>query len=286
MVHLSDHAAVADPPGRSWLRGGFDSRVGLESAFAMPGANGESDQTELNSTTRVIALLRGAIIDGEFDPATKLRTEALAKRFGTSRSPVREALLALEREGLVEILPNRGAVVRHFDHRDLSELYELRCVLEPRVAARAASRIDAGGLDLLEQICVESERLSRRRSPPMASVLELDDRFHLAILGAADSRRLAEAMNSAFGIPHRLRWRFWSKPDLRARALAQHRQIMDALRTHNGRLANAAMELHLLDAYDVLDREFETEPAPQSGNSSRLDSHDTRRAPKGTLGSS
>jgi DNA-binding GntR family transcriptional regulator len=220
-------------------------------------SDGSSDAPALNNTTRVTAELRAAIVSGDLKPASRLRAEALAARFGTSRSPVREALLTLEREGLVEVLPNRGAVVRRFDHRDLTELYELRCILEPSVAARAASRIAAPALDELGEICERAEHLHERDSPPMSEVLGLDDRFHGVILVAADSRRLAEAMKGAVGIPHRFRALFWARPERRARALAQHREILAALKTGNDRLASASMRVHLLQAYDVLDREFD-----------------------------
>src|SRR6187200_3686539 len=94
------------------------------------------------SAIRVHRDLRHAILEGELAPGERLRAEALAGRFGTSRTPVREALLMLEREGLVDVLPNRGAIVRSFDADDLLDLYEVRSLIEPHAAARAATRID------------------------------------------------------------------------------------------------------------------------------------------------
>ena len=67
---------------------------------------------------RVRDLLEEAILEGELKPGERLRAEALAQRFGTSRTPIREALLQLEGQGLVEVEPNRGAVVRAFDRDD------------------------------------------------------------------------------------------------------------------------------------------------------------------------
>ena len=115
-----------------------------------------------NNTARVVEELRALILAGELEPAARLRADALAKRMGTSRTPVREALLVLEREGLVENLPNRGAVVCSFDADDLLDLYEVRGVLEPLSAARAAERITPEGVEQLTAICRDAEEAARR----------------------------------------------------------------------------------------------------------------------------
>src|SRR3954453_11736817 len=99
---------------------------------------------------RVGDLVEEAILEGEPKPGEPLRAEALAQRFGTSRTPIREALLQLEAHGLVEVEPNRGAVVRTFDRDDLQDLYEVRALIEPHAAARAATRIRSEALDRLE----------------------------------------------------------------------------------------------------------------------------------------
>src|SRR6476619_6448544 len=78
--------------------------------------------------------LPSAIHSVEFGPGQRLRTASLAKRFGSSRTPVREALVQLEGEGLVEIEPRRGALVRPFASADLIDLYEIRALLEPAAA--------------------------------------------------------------------------------------------------------------------------------------------------------
>src|ERR1700761_1180077 len=97
------------------------------------------------NTTRVQDQLREAILAGTLEPGTRLRAEAVAERLSSSRTPVREALLLLAREGLVEIEPRRGATVRAFDAADVSDLYEVRSLIEPHAAALAARRIDADG---------------------------------------------------------------------------------------------------------------------------------------------
>ena len=117
------------------------------------------------SAIRVHDALRAAILEGEIAPGARLRAEALAERFGTSRTPVREALLMLEREGLVSVEPHRGAIVRSFDAADLLDLYEVRALIEPHAAARAATRIDAEQLDAHAARCAARPSGAAPRSP-------------------------------------------------------------------------------------------------------------------------
>src|SRR4051795_6810596 len=114
-------------------------------------------QMAATSTGRVREQLQHAILEGVLKPGERLRAEALAQRYGTSRTPVREALLQLEAQGLVEVEPNRGAVVRAFDRADLLDLYEVRALLEPAAAARAATRIGEDDVARLQQLCDEAQ---------------------------------------------------------------------------------------------------------------------------------
>src|SRR5690349_14968347 len=84
--------------------------------------------------------VRDAITSGELLPGTRLREAALAKHFAISTTPVREALRRLDREGLVRLSPNRGAVVAEFDLREILDLFEVREVLECRAVRRAAGQ--------------------------------------------------------------------------------------------------------------------------------------------------
>src|SRR3954465_10850290 len=104
-------------------------------------------QMAATSTGRVREQLQHAILEGVLKPGERLRAEALAQRFGTSRTPIREALLQLEAHGLVEVEPNRGAVVKTFDRDDLRELYDVRALIEPHAAALAATRITAADVE-------------------------------------------------------------------------------------------------------------------------------------------
>src|SRR6201999_1561757 len=150
---------------------------------------------------RVRDLLEEAILEGELKPGERLRAEALAQRFGTSRTPIREALLQLEAQGLVEVEPNRGAVVKAFDAADLRDLYEVRALLEPAAAARAATRISGAQIAELERLCDDDA--------PVEEQIASNEAFHRTITAAAGSPRLSTAMRAASGIPRGFRSRFW-----------------------------------------------------------------------------
>jgi DNA-binding GntR family transcriptional regulator len=200
------------------------------------------------SAIRVHDELRHAILDGQLAPGERLRAEALAERFGTSRTPVREALVMLEREGLVALQPNRGAVVRPFDAEDLLDLYDVRALIEPRAAARAATRIGPDALARLHELC----RLAGRRGTSVADQIAYNEEFHRIIADAAQSPRLLAAMRGVAGIPRAFRAAFWANDQQRAQSLFCHRELVAALEGRRPELAEAVMRMHILGAREFL----------------------------------
>ena len=193
---------------------------------------------------RVRDLLEEAILGGELKPGERLRAEALAQRFGTSRTPIREALLQLEGQGLVEVEPNRGAVVRTFDRDDVRDLYEVRALLEPAAAARAAQRISAPDLRRLDELCGDAS---------VEEQIVNNEAFHRIILEAAGSPRLEVAMRAASGIPRAFRSVFWHDDRQRAESMLCHRRIVSACRAGDAQLAEAVMRMHILGAVAFLE---------------------------------
>ena len=102
---------------------------------------------------RVYAHLRDGIVAGSYEPGSRLGEVEIAELTATSRTPVREALRRLEMEGLVEVLPHRGARVRSWTADDLDEIYDLRMNLEAMAASRAARRIEDKDVDRLDELC-------------------------------------------------------------------------------------------------------------------------------------
>jgi DNA-binding GntR family transcriptional regulator len=210
---------------------------------------GSSSKTPLETNAeRVFEDLRAAIEAGEYPPGERLRTEALAERFGTSRTPVREALMLLEGAGLVAIEPRRGAVVRSFDPADLVDLYEVRAILEARAAQLAALRISPEALDQLDAICAQAEGVAD--DPEV--LISANETFHRIVVEAAGSPRLVQALRAVTGIPRPFKTVFWTDASERARSLAAHREIAAGLRSGSAERAESAMRLHVLNARDFL----------------------------------
>src|SRR2546421_6975169 len=125
----------------------------------VPGILEGRGQLVQNASVAATELIREAILDGRLPPGQRLKEEELARELGISRTPVREALLVLQTEGLVDAAPNRGAAVRSHDVDDLEDLYQLRALLEGYAARRAAANITDAALPALWASCERSETL-------------------------------------------------------------------------------------------------------------------------------
>jgi DNA-binding GntR family transcriptional regulator len=130
--------------------------------------------------------VRDAILSGRLAPGTRVRQEALARRFGVSRIPVREALRQLESQGLVTLVPHSGARVARLDLAEHLELYRIREALEPVAIAASAPRLSDDQLVELHRLADEVSRATDDEP----RWLELDRRFHLDSYAAAEMPRL------------------------------------------------------------------------------------------------
>ena len=143
-------------------------------------------------TARVEDALREAILTGELRPGTRLSVPQVASLLGVSRTPAREALFALERDGLVDISPRKGAIVLQAGLDDLLELYDLREALDGMAARFAAIRAtDDDRASLADLIARYEEAVGLGASDEYVT---LDFAFHRAVLEMASSRRLSEAL--------------------------------------------------------------------------------------------
>lgn len=202
------------------------------------------------------ALIREAIAQGRLEPGVRLKEENLAAELGISRTPIREALLLLQSEGLVEAVPNRGAFVRSYDADDLRDMYELRALLEGHAAGRAAEVISKARLRELRASCARFERLvARAAAPTTTTVRELvreNAVFHDTVLAAAGNERLTAMVRQVVAIPLVYKSYVWYSPDqVRASARA-HALLVQAFEQRDAVRAESLMRAHISDARDVL----------------------------------
>ena len=143
--------------------------------------------------------IRTAILEGELAPGDRLKEREIAQQLGISSTPVREALQSLDAEGLIELVPNRGATVRSYDEETLEELYRLRALLEGHAAGQAAERITEAQLALLEE---SNERFAKLRTDDdLRSLVRENLVFHSLIIEAAGGAKLAELVQNVMHIP-------------------------------------------------------------------------------------
>ena len=212
-----------------------------------------------HNSTRTVAsaaaeAIRAAILDGEFGPGERLKEKEIARQLGISSTPVREALQALDAEGLVELVPNRGASVRTYDEATLEELYRLRALLEGYAAREAASRITEEQILELE---ASNERFATLRAgDDVRSLVKENFVFHSLVLDAAGSEKLAELVQKVLHVPLVYRVYVWYSPDQKLVSEHYHRQLVHVLRERDAPRAEAVMREHVLEARDVLARHF------------------------------
>lgn len=130
---------------------------------------------------RVYAVLRERILEGELAPGARLHQEGLSEELGVSRTPLREALGRLAADGLVDLLPNRGARVADVRPQDMEVAYEARLVVEPAAAALAAQRATHGA-DADMRAAIAEHRASIEN---FAAAFDANRAFHLALVRAA-----------------------------------------------------------------------------------------------------
>ncbi len=131
--------------------------------------------------------LRRRITNGDYPEGFQLKQDALAEDFGMSRIPIREALVQLESEGFVRILPHRGAQVSELSPAEIRELFELRALLEPRLLRLSAPRLTAEDYETLDAINAEYRAEIRAMHP--ARWGELNTRLHLHLVSRAEQPR-------------------------------------------------------------------------------------------------
>jgi DNA-binding GntR family transcriptional regulator len=212
----------------------------------------EADAGRLAERTSAVAarLIRGAILDGRLEPGAPLRETDLGKQLGISRTPVREALVMLQGEGLIEMAANRGAVVRRYDATDLGEMYGVRAVLEGYAAHNAAEKITADELRRLEDSCDRYRRLSEREEQ-LPQLVEENQTFHSIIIEAGRSPRLTMLIRQMTALPLIYKSYMAYSIDHRHIAEADHRAILEALADRDGNHARVLLESHVLWARDL-----------------------------------
>jgi DNA-binding GntR family transcriptional regulator len=222
--------------------------------MAKNGNPSPSDTAATRASVGAADVIREWIFDGRLEAGSRLKEEEIAREIGISRTPVREALFVLQAEGLVELIPNRGAIVRGYDVNDVESLYSLRAVLEGFAARRAAERMTPETLAELEASCERYVELRREGDP--RGLIEENITFHSIILAAADHERLEQMTRGLIQHPIVYRTYFVYPPEERAISDYYHRQITAVLTDGDAARAERLLTEHVLEGLDYLVKRF------------------------------
>lgn len=195
-------------------------------------------------TKEVVERLRRAILTGELAEGTTLPEAQTAAKFGVSRVPVREALVELERQGLVQFEENGRASVRPFTGEDEAEILSLRATLQTMAARIAATKLTDADVGRLEAILAKA-----RDTKDLTDFSALDTAFHNEIVAIANHRRLTRVwvdlraqMELWLSRLHRQREKLTH--DVRKATLASHKEMIEVLKSRKPKLAAEMMERH------------------------------------------
>jgi DNA-binding GntR family transcriptional regulator len=191
--------------------------------------------------------IRQAIRDGRFKPGQRMRETELAKKFAVSRTPIREAIRRLSGEGLIEDVAGRGLAVTQFTMAQVRELYFLRAVLEGAAASQAAQFASPSEIKAMEEIMA----LSRPAVDQPAETARLNLHFHRSIHEAARNQYLTAALGQLSDSLSLLPGTTFEAPGRATVALNEHRDIIAAIRKHDGAKAEAAARRHIAKACDT-----------------------------------
>ena len=196
---------------------------------------------------RVFHRIREDILNGKYSDNEELKEVAIGEELGVSRTPVREALRQLELEGLVKIIPNKGASVVGISAKDVHDIYMIRSKLEGLCARWACENITDEQLEELEEIVYLAD--FHEQKGHFEQIAELDNRFHNILYESCNSKMLEHLLKDY----HQYVWRIRQKTLVGKRSKAsnnEHRMIMEAIRKKSPDKAEEIANRHMISAYD------------------------------------
>ena len=214
-----------------------------------PDSSGDHSKSE-----RVHQELRRRIRELELRPGSRLHKDEIATEFRMSRAPINEAIARLAEEGLVDVLPQSGSFVALIRPQDVRESMLIRTGLEVEAIRRATQLADK---DLLARLDENLEaQTAAVRGNDMVRLDNLDESFHATIFGATHSPRAQRLLDATRAILDRSRFHALPEAGRPKATVAEHRRIVDAIRTRDVEFAGAAMRVHLMIVAQAIERDF------------------------------
>ena len=206
----------------------------------------------------VFNTLRRAILTGELKPGERLMEIHLANRLGVSRTPIREAIRKLELEGLVTMIPRRGAEVAQITEKSLQDVLEVRRALDALCAELACDRITQEGKEALKKTCDSFEDATKKGN--VVNIAEADVALHDIIVEATGNRRLIQLINNLSEQMYRYRFEYIKDESGHENLVNEHRMIYESIMNGDRERAAAAARLHIDNQEQSIIRQIRIEP--------------------------
>ena len=197
---------------------------------------------------RVFNKLRADILSGKYAEHEELKEMAIGDEMGVSRTPVREAFRQLELEGLIQIIPNKGAYVTGITQKDVKDIYMIRSRLEGLCARWATEHITKEQMDEMEENVYLAEFHAGKGH--LEQLAELDNRFHDIMYEACNSKILEHQLKDFHSYVLRVRKKTLANANRGPKSNEEHKEIMEAIKAGNGALADQ----HMINAYENMVR--------------------------------
>ena len=197
---------------------------------------------------RVYHKIRDNILSGVYKENEELKEVSIGEELGVSRTPVREAFRQLELEGLIQIIPNKGAYVTGITIKDVEDIYMMRSKLEGLAARWATTNITKEQMEEMEENIYLSEFHASKGQ--MEQIAVLDNRFHEIIYEACNSKMLEHQLRDFHEYVLRVRKRTLSQFKRSSESTKEHREIMEAIKAGDADRAEEAANRHIVNAYD------------------------------------
>lgn len=207
---------------------------------------------------QVFCRIQAAIVKGEIAPGSKISEPELARTYGISRGPLREAIHRLEGQKLLVRVPHVGARVVSLSHQELIELYEIRESLEGMACRLAVERMTQAGVDELRRVLDTHERDADFQAGVGYYQQEGDFDFHYRIIQGSGNQTLVRMLcGEMYQLVRMYRIQFSSTPNRPRQAFNEHRRILDAIADRDGELAELLMRRHIAGSRRNMERHYE-----------------------------
>ncbi len=197
---------------------------------------------------RVFHKIREDILNGKYKEHEELKEVAIGEELGVSRTPVREAFRQLELEGLIQIIPNKGAYVTGITEEDVKDIYMIRSLLEGLCARWATEEITEEQMEEMEENVFLSEFHAKKGH--LEQIAELDNRFHDIMYEACNSKMLEHLLRDFHQYVLRVRKKTLSVAARGEASNHEHRLIMEAIKAKDAAKAEELANKHILNAYE------------------------------------